>query len=151
LQPHEDGPLYYPTVATITLSSHAILDFYPRPARDVRAPPPPTVADTMTELVDAGPQGAPVFSLAVQRGSLLVLKHGMYTDYMHGIAERKVDVIPENVANMAMAGVRPGESYERGTRISLTFRIVTRTIPAKLLLGGLSKSGAAPKSGGSSK
>jgi len=104
----------------------------------------------MTEPADAGPRREPVFSLAVQRGSLLVLKHAMYTDYMHGIAERKVDVIPENVANMAMAGVRPGEAYERGTRISLTFRIVTRTIPAKLLLGGLAKGGGAPRSGGGS-
>ena len=27
-QPHEDGPLYSPTVATISLGSHTLLDFY---------------------------------------------------------------------------------------------------------------------------
>ena len=27
-QPHEDGPLYYPTVSTISLGSHTLLDFY---------------------------------------------------------------------------------------------------------------------------
>ena len=30
LQPHEDGDLYYPTVSTITLGSHTLLDFYHR-------------------------------------------------------------------------------------------------------------------------
>ena len=27
-KPHEDGPLYYPTVSTISLGSHTLLDFY---------------------------------------------------------------------------------------------------------------------------
>ena len=27
-QPHEDGPLYYPTVSNVTLGSHGVLDFY---------------------------------------------------------------------------------------------------------------------------
>ena len=26
--PHTDGPLYSPTIATITLGSHTVLDFY---------------------------------------------------------------------------------------------------------------------------
>lgn len=29
LQAHEDGPLYYPVVATLNLGSHTLLDFYP--------------------------------------------------------------------------------------------------------------------------
>lgn len=28
LQPHTDGPLYFPAVSNITLSSHTVLDFY---------------------------------------------------------------------------------------------------------------------------
>ncbi|KAF5889229.1 alpha-ketoglutarate-dependent dioxygenase alkB 6, partial [Clarias magur] len=28
IMPHEDGPLYHPTVTTITLGSHTLLDFY---------------------------------------------------------------------------------------------------------------------------
>lgn len=27
-QPHTDGPLYYPTVTTVSLGSHTVLDFY---------------------------------------------------------------------------------------------------------------------------
>ena len=27
-QPHTDGPLYYPTVTTVSLGCHAVLDFY---------------------------------------------------------------------------------------------------------------------------
>uniref|UniRef100_A0A1X7T6H6 Uncharacterized protein n=1 Tax=Amphimedon queenslandica TaxID=400682 RepID=A0A1X7T6H6_AMPQE len=26
--PHEDGPLYYPVVTTVSLGSHTLLDFY---------------------------------------------------------------------------------------------------------------------------
>ena len=34
-QPHEDGPLYYPTVSTISLGSHTMLDLYkPRQPED---------------------------------------------------------------------------------------------------------------------
>jgi hypothetical protein len=77
----------------------------------------------------------PAFSLAVQRGSLLVLQEGMYTDYLHGIAERTRDVIDGGVANAAACGVRPGEVYERGTRVSLTFRLVPRTVPLRTLIG----------------
>lgn len=34
-QPHEDGPLYYPTVGTISLGSHTVLDLYePRQPED---------------------------------------------------------------------------------------------------------------------
>ena len=34
-QPHEDGPLYYPTVSTISLGSHTVLDLYePRQSED---------------------------------------------------------------------------------------------------------------------
>ena len=32
--PHEDGPLYFPTVTTISLGSHAVLDFYRKQGRN---------------------------------------------------------------------------------------------------------------------
>ena len=32
--PHEDGPLYQPTVTTISLGSHALLDFYNKQSED---------------------------------------------------------------------------------------------------------------------
>nr|KAF6406055.1 alkB-like protein 6 [Molossus molossus] len=35
IMPHEDGPLYYPTVSTISLGSHTMLDLYePRQPKD---------------------------------------------------------------------------------------------------------------------
>lgn len=34
LQPHEDGPLFYPTIATINLGSHGVLDYYEKPSDD---------------------------------------------------------------------------------------------------------------------
>nr|XP_045368872.1 alpha-ketoglutarate-dependent dioxygenase alkB homolog 6 isoform X2 [Camelus bactrianus] len=50
-QPHEDGPLYYPTVSTISLGSHTMLDLYePRqpedddPTEQPRPPPQPATS-----------------------------------------------------------------------------------------------------------
>nr|XP_045368873.1 alpha-ketoglutarate-dependent dioxygenase alkB homolog 6 isoform X3 [Camelus bactrianus] len=51
IMPHEDGPLYYPTVSTISLGSHTMLDLYePRqpedddPTEQPRPPPQPATS-----------------------------------------------------------------------------------------------------------
>lgn len=55
LQPHEDGPAFYPTVATISLGTHTVLEFY-RHRRDVERYGTSTTAD-----LDAHPvEGADV-------------------------------------------------------------------------------------------
>ena len=87
----------------------------------------------------ARPRRTPELSLVLQRGSLVVLQESMYKDYLHGIAERTHDTIDDGVANAGMCNVVPGETYERGTRISLTFRVVNRTIDARRLLGSVHK------------
>ena len=38
LQPHEDGPLYYPTVSNLTIGSHSVLKFY-HPVTDEKSSP----------------------------------------------------------------------------------------------------------------
>ncbi|XP_047383578.1 alpha-ketoglutarate-dependent dioxygenase alkB homolog 6 isoform X3 [Sciurus carolinensis] len=125
-QPHEDGPLYYPTVSTISLGSHTVLDFYePRQPEDddpVEQPRPP-------------PQ--PTTSLLLEPRSLLVLRGAAYTRLLHGIAATRVDVLdaaslPPNAT--ACRSALPGAHLVRGTRVSLTIRRVPRVLRAGLLL-----------------
>lgn len=125
-QPHEDGPLYYPTVSTISLGSHAVLDFYEprRPDDDAPSEQP-------------RPPQQPITSLLVEPRSLLVLRGAAYTRLLHGIAATRVDeldtaALPPNAA--ACKSALPGARLVRGTRVSLTIRRVPRVLRAGLLL-----------------
>ncbi|XP_031312805.1 alpha-ketoglutarate-dependent dioxygenase alkB homolog 6 isoform X4 [Camelus dromedarius] len=124
--PHEDGPLYYPTVSTISLGSHTMLDLYePRQPED----------DDPTEQPRPPPQ--PATSLLLEPRSLLVLRGTAYTSLLHGIAPARVDVLdaaslPPNAA--ACPSAQPGARLARGTRVSLTIRRVPRVLRAGLLL-----------------
>ncbi|KAG0368876.1 Alpha-ketoglutarate-dependent dioxygenase alkB 6 [Gamsiella multidivaricata] len=133
IMPHKDGPAYLPTVATVSLSSHCVLEFY-------------KVPDKAEKLMDDGSlslsvgdnhQGQePEFSLLVQPRSLLVLKEDVYNKYMHGIRETTLDDLRKgNILNLAEAlpnGIPDDcSTLERGTRISLTFRIVQKTLSTK--------------------
>ncbi|KAG0021492.1 Alpha-ketoglutarate-dependent dioxygenase alkB 6 [Podila clonocystis] len=131
--PHKDGPAYLPTVATVSLSSHCILEFYKCPSDSEPG---------MDKLRDSRSQ-EPEFSILVQPRSLLVLKSDVYNTYMHGIREIAVDNLAGgNILNLAEAfpGVDLSEArsqqLERGSRISLTFRIVEKTKSGKKFLFG---------------
>ncbi|XP_069918582.1 alpha-ketoglutarate-dependent dioxygenase alkB homolog 6 isoform X4 [Oryctolagus cuniculus] len=125
-QPHEDGPLYYPTVSTISLGSHTVLDFYePRRLED----------DDPTE--QPRPTPRPITSLLLEPCSLLVLRGTAYTRLLHGIEATRVDVLeatslPCNAA--ACPSALPGARLDRGTRVSLTIRRVPRVLRTGLLL-----------------
>uniref|UniRef100_G1RLP2 Probable RNA/DNA demethylase ALKBH6 n=2 Tax=Nomascus leucogenys TaxID=61853 RepID=G1RLP2_NOMLE len=127
IMPHEDGPLYYPTVSTISLGSHTVLDFYePRRPED----------DDPTE--QPRPPPRPTTSLLLEPRSLLVLRGPAYTRLLHGIAAARVNALdtaspPPNAAVCPSA--RPGACLVRGTRVSLTIRRVPRVLRAGLLLG----------------
>lgn len=127
IMPHEDGPLYYPTVSTISLGSHTVLDFYePRqPDDDDVSPEQPR------------PPQQPITSLLVEPRSLLVLRGTAYTRLLHGITATRVDELdstslPPNAA--ACQSALPGARLVRGTRVSLTIRRVPRVLRASLLL-----------------
>ncbi|KAF9112765.1 hypothetical protein BGX27_002851 [Mortierella sp. AM989] len=135
IMPHKDGPAYLPTVATVSLSSHCVLEFYKVPEeegekgnqdREVLSGSPSTTEEKQE----------PVFSLLVQPRSLLVLKEDVYNKYMHGIREITVDDLRKgNIVNITEAlpegVVESNALLERGTRISLTFRIVQKTLSSK--------------------
>ncbi|KAF9939842.1 Alpha-ketoglutarate-dependent dioxygenase alkB 6 [Mortierella antarctica] len=129
--PHTDGPAYLPTVATVSLSSHCVLEFYKIPEDQ----------DNSSSRTNDSRGQEPEFALLVQPRSLLVLKEDIYNKYMHGIREVTSDDLNQgNILNLPEAAPEvsnhPSGSTlaERGTRISLTFRIVQKTLSKKLFL-----------------
>ncbi|KAJ8791451.1 hypothetical protein J1605_004256 [Eschrichtius robustus] len=139
IMPHEDGPLYYPTVSTISLGSHTMLDFYePRQPED----------DDPTE--QPRPPPRPATSLLLEPRSLLVLRGTAYTRLLHGIAAASVDALdaaslPRNAA--ACPSAQAGARLVRGTRVSLTIRRVPRVLRAGLLLSKLPNMALPPRLG----
>lgn len=119
IMPHEDGPLYHPTVTTISLGSHTLLDFYN----------PIGSEEPQTE------ESRYLFSLLVRPRSLLILQEDMYKKLLHGIRGQEEDTLTEKVVNLAEAGGEKGETLTRGTRVSLTIRHVPKVVKNKLILG----------------
>ncbi|RKP14803.1 putative alpha-ketoglutarate-dependent dioxygenase ABH6-like protein [Piptocephalis cylindrospora] len=120
IMPHEDGPYYLPTVATITLGSYTVLDLYP---------PNPTF-----------PEKGPAASILLERCSLVILSGEAYTAWRHGIAERSSDdrvigTAKDDLDRWVDPSTLPSsptrdfsQILSRGTRISLTYRQVAKPI-----------------------
>ncbi|XP_055638812.1 alpha-ketoglutarate-dependent dioxygenase alkB homolog 6 [Toxorhynchites rutilus septentrionalis] len=121
IMPHSDGPLFHPTITTVSCGSHAVLEFH-EPYNDGE--------------VNCPQKRQPVAKLLVQPRSLLVLKDDLYHKYLHSIAEFTEDTIDESIANLTSedVNVRLGDIMERGTRISLTIRHVPKTSKVKIKL-----------------
>ncbi|KAF9150197.1 Alpha-ketoglutarate-dependent dioxygenase alkB 6 [Mortierella sp. AD011] len=136
IMPHKDGPAYLPTVATISLSSHCLLEFYKVPEEGEKDSHEGEQRSNSSTTTNEKRSQEPVFSLLIQPRSLLVLKEDVYNKYMHGIREVTLDDLRKsNILNLNEAlpeGVNDTNSLlERGTRISLTFRIVQKTLSSK--------------------
>jgi alkylated DNA repair protein alkB family protein 6 len=124
IMPHEDGPLYYPTVSTISLGSHTLLDFYKKPSVDEH------------EKENNRPC---VFSLYLEPRSLVVLQQDMYATYLHGIKELNDDLIDSkfiwNFSHLdpsTLSALVEAKSAKRTTRISMTIRYVPKAIKLNL-------------------
>lgn len=111
IMPHVDGDLFYPTISTVSLGSHTLLDFYEH-------------SD-----LPSTPDGEELFSLLVEPRTLLVLKDDLYTNFKHGIKEVIADSISEKVVvpEGTVGDVRVGRELQRQTRISITIRHVPKT------------------------
>ncbi|CAG4993321.1 unnamed protein product [Colias eurytheme] len=115
--PHLDGSLFYPTITTISIASHIVLNFY-EPLTDNKSM-------------------QPVFSFLLEPRSLLVLQDELFKHYLHGIDEVKQDTIDDSILNLNMCSNRysKGSVVDRQTRISLTIRHVPKTTKFKLNIG----------------
>ena len=117
---HLDGAMFHPTISTISLGSHTVLNFYRELDTDMTGP--------------GGLEDRLVTSVLVRPRSLLVLRDDMYTKYLHGIEETHEDVISDKICNLNDCD-SVGKTLPRTTRISLTIRHVPKTSKMKLKLG----------------
>uniref|UniRef100_A0A8D8CX31 Alpha-ketoglutarate-dependent dioxygenase alkB homolog 6 n=2 Tax=Culex pipiens TaxID=7175 RepID=A0A8D8CX31_CULPI len=117
---HLDGPLFYPTITTISCGSHTVLEFQePRGSDDV----------------EVKLERRLVTKILVQPRSLLILKDAMYEKYLHSIDEINEDTIDDDIANLSSDGsIKKGDVLARTKRISLTIRHVPKTSKMKIKL-----------------
>lgn len=126
IMPHEDGPLYFPTVTTISLGSHTLLNFY-HPVRKEEHDEEASIPQTE--------ENRYFLSLLVEPRSLLILRDEMYITYLHGIKPLYEDTINENIANIKATNASIGDTLARSRRVSLTIRYVPKILKTTVFLG----------------
>ncbi|KAI8612729.1 hypothetical protein BC830DRAFT_1135495 [Chytriomyces sp. MP71] len=131
IMPHLDGPAFKPTVATVSLGSHCVLQFYRKRSGD----------DAQELQADSALPKAD-YAILLQPRSLVIIHDEMYDTYLHGIREINADTFSKaDIANWNDAGLGDAETdndgfvtLERSTRVSLTFRVAAKV--SKLNLFG---------------
>lgn len=135
---HEDGPLYTPHFAIISLRSSLVLHFLSKRTDDT---PPRRLFSLLLEpgsLLIVSGEGNHPFEAGVSERFLAVknlILRKAYTHLLHGIDAAEEDVIDEMVVN---APVHLRGTLKRDTRVSLTIRHVVKVKDASKLfrLGG---------------
>lgn len=59
----------------------------------------------------------------------------MYKTYLHGIEERRTDDVCDKILNLDKCQAQSGQVLERGTRVSLTIRVVSKVLKNKFIFG----------------
>lgn len=110
IMPHTDGPLFYPTITTISCLSHTVLELKKNNADDNK------------------------LNILLEPKSLLVLKDDLYNKYLHSIREVTSDIISEDFVNLNNCGIKYeiGDTLIRDTRVSVTIRNVPKVLKLKL-------------------
>ena len=112
ISPHLDGNLFYPTIATISLGSHTVLNFYePLNESDKMTSTCPSLEERLKYRVYVPPR------------SLILIQDEMFHHYLHGIEEIVEDTCDDNLC------IPKHVQFEskRSTRVSLTIRHVPKT------------------------
>jgi len=133
IMPHLDGPIFFPTITTISLGSNTLLDFY-KPRNDAQDN---TESDDFSNDQSASSSDSRyVGSMYLERRSLVCFKDDMYHTYLHGIEEREDDMLDCNsVWNKNYLSKEYPNTVERDTRVSLTIRYFPKVLKSKLRLG----------------
>jgi alkylated DNA repair protein alkB family protein 6 len=118
--PHNDGSVYAPRVAILSLEGDALIDFWENDRTEA------VVADPDDwEGRDAKDVPEPRAQVMLRPRSLLVYRDDAYR-LRHGIRRSRVDVVGDACVNATSAGVVVGETVARGTtRVSVVFVIKT--------------------------
>lgn len=108
IMPHTDGPLFDPTITTISCGSYTVLQFLQNDERRQK-----------------------VCEILLERRSLVIVKDDMYSKYLHCIKENEEDVVSDCV-NLQNCGDKYCDLLKRTTRVSLTIRHVPKVLKLKL-------------------
>jgi len=126
IMPHEDGAAYAPVVATISLGAPIVLDIYEK--RGEKEEEGGTEKSHSMEIKHR---------ILQEPGSLLVTTGEAYTRLLHGISPitRDEDLKVGRVVNWDLLGDKTrfemgSGSFDRSTRISLTYRDVLKVSKA---------------------
>jgi len=119
--PHTDGPLFHPSVATVSLGSHTVLRLYS-----------PLEGEGAAQPWEEREVGA----LLLRPRSLLVLRGEAYSSLLHGIQEVEEDTLGPGILNLGEEEEEEGATtLARSTRVSLTIRHVPNTTRCKIRIG----------------
>ena len=150
-QPHEDGPSYHPVVATLSLGSHTVFNYYRYNADDSPLSEHKSVSSPAGRGRPIDPK--PVASILLEQRSLIITSGDLYEHYLHGIDDVIEDVFcgPQDaidkpyttIANTRLLGdstirdiVLYGGILKRHVRYSLTCRDVERVMnPSAFAVG----------------
>ncbi|KAK9880246.1 hypothetical protein WA026_010122 [Henosepilachna vigintioctopunctata] len=107
IMPHTDGPLFYPTITTISCGSHTLLRF-----------------------LENDSERKKICDILVERCSLLVIQGDMYSKYLHSIEGTSCDILSKDCVNIRNTSNKYdiGQSLKRDTRISITIRNVPKVL-----------------------
>ena len=123
-RPAQDGPIYAPRVAILSLFSPAVLRFYPKQPGLRRQ----LEWDDATDTPAHAPDGQPQQCLVLQPRSLLLFAGDAFETHCHEVAacptghEVAGDAESGVLVNGDLAGAEAGETVVRGHRVSLTIR-----------------------------
>lgn len=98
---HSDGPIYEPIVASVSIGSSVLIEFTKKGDDEVKIP------------------------VLLAPRSLIIFADDMYKEYLHGIKENSSFIVPNDVINEKD---QIGQTIERELRVSLTIRVVKKTI-----------------------
>ena len=120
ISPHLDGNLFYPTIATISLGSHTVLNFY-EPLSD---------EDEFCSSLENRLK----FKIYIPRRSLILIQNEMFRHYLHGIEEITEDACDNDLIIPPNIEIDDKIRLKRETRVSLTIRHVPNTKKIKIRL-----------------
>lgn len=123
IHPHLDSPVYFPTVAVISLGSPCVLDFWPRLSeQDASSGFKWDYQKEVPSSPEIAPDERPQVSVFLEPGSLVVFRADAFTVNRHGIRAVEEDEIGPEVANSKDLGLSVGDKVQRSRRVSLTIR-----------------------------
>ncbi|OZJ04100.1 hypothetical protein BZG36_02856 [Bifiguratus adelaidae] len=108
IMPHQDGPIYHPLVATVSLGAPTLLEFTRHGEREVD------------------------FVVVIPPRSLFVQKNECYREWLHGIGDGAWTDRLEEVRDKAVNPVHVPKDKETSVRVSLTYRRVQKSVSSKI-------------------